>query len=101
MKEIGSVAAIERLMKVRREGIATPSEGSPAVAVGMSADNSVKEPAIGSGDVLDIGDILQTALNLERRGAGIDELLQVVALIEVLEREEVALVLDNGTVGID
>ena len=66
----------------------------------MSLDESVELPAIGSNHVLHITDILQPPLNLKGGGARPDELLQMGALVHVLERQQMTLMLYLLSVGI-
>ena len=67
----------------------------------MAVDDLVEALAVGCRDVLHVGGVLQAALYLERRGAGLYEPLQVVALVHVLQREQVAVVFKGASVGID
>ena len=49
----------------------------------------------------DIGDILEAPLNLEGHGTRLDEFLEVGRLVEVLQRQQVALVLEFVAIGIE
>ena len=69
----------------------------------VGCDDLVEQHAVVGGDVLDVGQVLQPALDLERRDAGLDQRAQVVGLIVVLHRQQVlvlgdrlALVVDQG-----
>ena len=48
------------------------------------------------GDVLDVGKIFQSSLDLERANAGVDQGAQVSGLVVVLEREQVFVVSEKG-----
>ena len=58
----------------------------------MGGDISIEPLAIGCHHILDIGDILQASFNLERRRACLYQLCQMVALVEILQRQQMALV---------
>ena len=99
--KVGGVAAIEGLLEIGGESIgATPQRGT-TVQVGMATDNLVEALAVGGGDVLDVCHVLQAPLYLERRGASLSQCLEVVNLTEVLERQQVAVVLDDTPVAVD
>ena len=100
MGEIGGVATVERLPQVGFEGIgATPQRG-PAVLVGMLTDDGVEALTIGGRDVLHVRDILQATFDLKRGGTSLGQSQQVVALVHVLQREQITLVLNLTAVGI-
>ena len=101
MQEIISIAAIERLAEVRRKGVLTDASGTAAILVWMATDDLVETLTIGRRDVLHIGDILQSALYLERSGTGLDQFLQMVALVHILQGEQVTVALHFPTLGID
>ena len=63
-----------------------------AVLVGVAADDGIQALAVGGHDISDVRLILQSALNLQRRGTSFYQLFQVVYLAEVFQRQQVALV---------
>ena len=67
----------------------------------MTVDDLVQTLTVGGRHVLHVADVLQAPLNLERRGTGLNEPLQVVALVHVLQRQQVAVVLYHAAVGIN
>ena len=101
MQKICSKAAVERFIELGREGIGATSLRGSTILVGMARNESIEPLVVGSNDILDIRDILQAALNFERRGTGFDEFFQVVALVQVLERQQVALMLPFAAIGIN
>ena len=99
--KVGGVATMESTGKIGLESVAAPSTRSSFEAVTMGGDIVVEQLTIGSRDILHIGKILQSALNLERRSTGLNQSAQMLAEIQVLQRQQVALVLPFTSVGID
>ena len=77
------------------------AERGSLVLVGMTGNDGIEALAVVGGHILHVVDALEPPLNLERHGAGLDELFEMVALVEVLQREQMALTLDDTAVGID
>ena len=100
MQEMRGIAPVEGLAEVGLEGIGAAPQGSSLVAVRMTADDVVESFAVGCRHVLHVGDVLQATFNLERRGPRINQLLQVVAEVQILERQEVTVVLQDTALGI-
>ena len=67
----------------------------------MLTDIGVKALAISSGYVLNVSNILEAALDLKRYGTRLDEFIQIIALVHILEREQVTLVFYLLAIGID
>lgn len=72
-----------------------------AAQVGVRVDDRVEPLAVVRGNVLDVGHVLEPALDLERSDAGVYQRAQVVALVVVLERQQVLVVRDAGAVAAD
>ena len=101
MQEIGGVTTIEGLAQVWRKGIATFAQGTTTIFVRIAADDVVEPLAIGCCDILHIADILQTALYLKRGGTCLNQLQQVIALVHILEGEQITVVLHFPTLAVD
>ena len=67
----------------------------------MLADKGVEQFAICGSYVLDVGHILESALDLERNGTSLDKFLEILTLVHILERQQIALVLYLCPIGID
>ena len=67
----------------------------------MTTDIVVEQLAIGCGDVLHIGHILQAAFNLKRHSSRLNEFAQVFALVHILERQEITLMVKYLAIGIE
>ena len=67
----------------------------------MLGNDGVEALTVGCHDVLDIGDILEAPLNLERHGTRLDEFLEVGRLVQILQRQQMALVFQLTTIGIE
>ena len=100
VQEVGGEATVESLVQPGRKRIADAASRSTAVAVCMGGDKRIELLTVGGNDVLDIRHILQPALNLERRGTGLYQFTEVSALVQVFQRQQVALVLQLAAVGI-
>ena len=66
----------------------------------MALDKSIEVLTICCDDILYIRCILQTTFYLERGGTCLDELVQMLALIQILQGEQMALLLKHLTIGI-
>ena len=86
MQEIGGIATIEGTVEIGREGIGANALGTAAILVRMTTDEGIELLTIGSGDILHIGEILQTALNLKGRGACLYQFLQMSDAVHVFQR---------------
>ena len=60
----------------------------------------VEQHAVMAGDVLHIGHVFVSALDLEAAHARVDDLAQVVALVVVLHRQDVFVVRDDAALGV-
>ena len=100
MQEIGSKPTVERLVQIGCKRIGTMSLGGTTVLTGMSGDKSVKPLAVCRHDILHIGDVLQPSFYLKRGGTSLYQFLQMVALVHVLQRQEMSLMRYLTTVGI-
>ena len=87
MQEIGCEATIERLFQVRSESVRHPTLRCSAIQVGMLCDDGVKMLTIGCDDVLDVGSILQTTLNLKGAGTRLNQLFKMLKLVQILQRQ--------------
>ena len=67
----------------------------------MLGNDGVETLTVGSHHILDIADVLQASLNLKRDGTSLDEFLQVGRLVEVLQRQEVALMFQFTAISIE
>ena len=99
-EEIRGETAVEGLLQAGLEVIVHPSVAGPAVFVRTLGHQLVESTTISRHHVLDIAYVLQPALDLERAGTGIGQLFKVVDLGHILERQQVAVVLDNPAIGI-
>ncbi len=89
MEEVIGAAAVEALFGVRREAVAaTASRGSHQI--GATIENGVQLLAIPGGNVFDVVEPLESPFNLEGADPRLDQGLQVVCLIHILERQQVA-----------
>ena len=100
VQEIICETAIEGLAQVGFEGIGDAALRGTPVVVGAFGTKGVEALTIGGDDVFHIGDILQPSLYLERNRSGIGQLFQRVDATHVLQRQQMALVLNLTTVGI-
>ena len=98
MEKIMSEAAIETLVYIGLKGkMHLSAAGSPETATAFS-DKMVEGLRIGSGDVLDIGHVLEPALYLEGPRSGFDEFAEGVYVAEILEGEQVLLAKESGAI---
>ena len=72
-----------------------------AVTVGMTGNEGIELLAVGRRDILDIADILQPPFYLERGSTCRHQFLQMLTLVEVLQRQQMTLMLQFATIGID
>ena len=93
MSEIGGIAAIEGLLQIRLERIAAMPQRSTAVLIGMLTYDFIKPLTIGSRHILHISNILESPFYLERGSSGLGQRKQVVALVHILQGEQIALTL--------
>ena len=100
MQEVGGEATVERLLQIGREGISAMAARGPAILGWMLGNNSVQTLAVSSHYVLDIGCVLEPSLNLKGGGTGLNEFLQMGTLVQVFQRQQVALVFQLTAVGI-
>ena len=101
MQEIGGVTTIEGLAQVWRKSVTTLAQRTATIFVRIAADDVVESLAIGCRDILHIADILQTALNLKRGGTCLNQFQQMVALVHILEGEQITVVLHFPTLAVD
>ena len=101
INEIGGVTTIKGTIQVGRKCIFATSLRCTTILIRMLADVGIQSLAIGSRHVLHVSHILQSSLNLKRYGTSFNQLLQIIALVHILEREQIALVLDLCPIGID
>ena len=71
------------------------------VKVGMTAHYLIEALAVGGCDILDIGHVLEPSLNLKRRGTCLSQVLKQVYPTHILQREQVAVVLNDVVVSIN
>ena len=97
--EIIGRAAVEGFFGLRREGeAAVPRRGA---AVGRRFfEKGVEQRAVMRGDVLDVGQILEPAFDLERADAGFDQGAQIGALVVVLHRQQMLFMRDDAALRI-
>ncbi len=89
--EIVGVAAVEILVDVgREEDLRVPAGGAHEARAAL--EDLVEQQAIVGRDVLHVAHVLVAALDLERADAGVDQRLQVAALVVVLHRQQVLVV---------
>ena len=100
MKEIGGITAIERLAEIWGKRITAYPQRTAAILIGIAADDPIELLAIGSCHILHIGDIFQTTFNLKRSGSSLSQFQQMIALIQILEGEQIAIVLHLSAIGI-
>ena len=67
----------------------------------MATDKCIQAFAIGRRDILHIANVLQAPFNLERSGTCLGQLLQMVTLVEVFQRQQVTVMLDDASLGIN
>ena len=66
----------------------------------MAVDDGIEPLAVGGRDILHIAHILQAPLYLERGGASLYQLLQIVTPVEVAQRQQMAVALHHPALGI-
>ena len=89
MEEVIGAAAVEALLRIRREAVAAAA-GRGGHQIAAALQNGVELLPIPGRDVLDVVEPLEAPLDFERADPRLDQRLQVVGLIHVLEREQVA-----------
>ena len=99
MQEIVGKPSVERFCGVGGEG--KPNVAFAGADVFRTAGKDGVEPlTVVGGDVLDVRDVFETALNLERADAGVEHLLEMVAAVHVAQREQVTIADERVAVGI-
>ena len=88
VQEIIGKSPTETLVQLRTESQTDGTGRSPHVFFPALQDGIQLLTVIG-GHVLHVGHVLQASLNLQRRGARIQQGLQVVALVHVFQRQQV------------
>ena len=92
-EEVRGVAAVEGLI-----GVGGKIEGDPArrgLALARPGEHPVERLPVVAHHVHDVGLVLQTAFDFERRDTGVDQVGKVSAKIEVAQRQQVTIA-DNG-----
>ena len=97
--EIVGGAAVEGFLRLWDEKM-PGATGGGATQVGQAFEFGVETLPIVRGDVLDVRKVLESTFDLERADAGVDQGPQVVALVVVLERQEVFVFSDDAALGI-
>ena len=67
----------------------------------MTSNNSIQLLTIGCHHILHIGNILQASLYLKRDSTCLNEFFQVGRLVQVFQRQQMTLVLQLTTIGIE
>ena len=98
MGEIVGEAAVETLVGRGRE-TRRDRASRETLEVGTSGENLVEPLAVEESYIAYIVGILQSPLDLERRDASINKLLEIVGLVVIAEREGVGVAEEQGTVG--
>ena len=88
MEEIVGEAAVEALLRPWLEGVGGSPVGRPSERR-IARQNLVESLAIVSGDILHVGHVFQSALDLERGDAGGNHGLEVVRTVHIAERKQV------------
>ena len=68
---------------------------------GFCGDHLVEQFAVMRGDVLDVGEVFQPALDLERADAGLGQRQDVFGLVVVLHRQQVLVLGDRPALVVD
>ena len=92
---------VESLLQIGLESIAGSAQRWTLILAGALAADVVEALAVGCHHILHIVGILQPAFDLERAGSGVSQGLQVVYLAHILEGQQMALMLDLLSVGIE
>ena len=101
VEKIGCVSAVERFCEVRHKRVVTGANRGTSVFVGVLCYNLVKRLAVSCHHVLDISNVLQSALNLKRTDARLSHVLKVLYLAHVLQREQMSVVLYFVSLAVD
>ena len=88
LQEVMGEAAAETLVQLGRE-VETASTRRSTYVLLATGENGIQLAAVGSRNVLHIGNVLQPPFYLEGRGAGIQQVFQHFALVQVFQREQV------------
>ena len=100
IQEIAGETPIEGLLQIGLETVSHPTLRGSAISLRMLGNDGIEALAIGRNDILDVGNVLQSALNLERTGTCLHQFLQMLQLAHVLQRQQVTLVFQFASVGI-
>ena len=93
--EIVGAAAVEVAVRIGREGEAGAA-GRRGVQLRAAFEQAVEQLAVMGGDVLHVAHVLVAALDLEAADAGVDQRLEVGALVVVLHRQHMLVVRDDA-----
>ena len=99
LQEVMGEATAETLVQPGRE-VETASPRRSTYVLLATGENGIQLAAVGSRNVLHIGNVLQPPFYLEGRGAGIQQVFQHFALVQVFQGEQVLVADDCFPVGI-
>ena len=100
VQEVSGKSTIERFVEIGDKRITAMSQRSALIDIRMTLDDVIESLTICCHHILDIVDVLQAALNLERCRSCLNQFLQMVTLVQVLQRQKVTLVYPLVTVTI-
>ena len=100
LKEISRIATIERLAEVWGKRIVAYPQRTAAILIRITADDPIELLAIGCRHILHIGDVLQATFNLKGCCPCLSQFEQMIALIHILKRKQIAIVLHLLAIGI-
>ena len=98
MEKVVGEAAVEGLAHIGLEGERMQPHAAAVVVIGALCQHFINGAAIGCRDVLDIRRILQSALDFERHYSSIHHGLEVLLPAHILQREQVAVALNDAAV---
>lgn len=87
IKQIWGKSSVKRLIELGGEGVVDLAERGTAVIAGMGSDEMVYLLSVGSGDILDILLIFQSALYLKRGDASLYHAWQMGDAVHILQRK--------------
>nr|AEZ49742.1 hypothetical protein pMR0211_0130 [Providencia stuartii] len=80
------LAAVKALVRIRGEAVAAAAVGR-GFKLGPTRHDGIQLLAVVSGNILDVAEVLESALYLEGTDPGVDQCFEVICLVVVLQRQ--------------
>ena len=97
MQEIGGIATIKSFVEVWGERIAALPSRTATILIRKTTDDLIESLTIGCSDILHITNILQTTFYLKGGCTCLNKFQQMVALVHVLQGEQISVMLHFHT----